>query len=149
MAGSPPKRWQRTYQGRLDQVAVARGFAASLLAGTGRADDVAIIVSELASNALLHTRSGRPRGWFGLEVCETELVHVGVTDLGGGGRPTVYLEQAAGELLERGRGLLEVSRLAVAIGIHGSPETGHTVWADLAPHRGEASEGAQAELLVP
>ncbi|MCW2898885.1 MAG: putative anti-sigma regulatory factor, serine/threonine protein kinase [Streptosporangiaceae bacterium] len=82
LAGSGPMSWRRTYPGRADQAAVARRFAASLLADTGRGEEVEFIVSELISNALRYTRSGEQGGWFALEVALTELAYVAVTDLG-------------------------------------------------------------------
>jgi anti-sigma regulatory factor (Ser/Thr protein kinase) len=145
LASSGPMSWRRTYPGRADQAAVARRFAASLLAGTGRGEEVEFIVSELVSNALRYTRSGEKGGWFALEVALTELAYVAVTDLGGGGRPAVQLEPTLGEPCEGGWGLLGVSKLAVAIGIHGNPQVGHTVWADLAP---VADEGEPQPDLV-
>ncbi|MCW2904567.1 MAG: putative anti-sigma regulatory factor, serine/threonine protein kinase [Streptosporangiaceae bacterium] len=132
LRGPGPMSWRRTYPGRADQVVVARKFAVSLLAGSGREGEVEFIVAEFVSNALLYTRSGHVGGWFGLEIAITELAYIAVTDLGGGRTvPTVRPEQVGGELHEGGRGLLGVSKLAVAIGIHGSLDGGHTVWADL------------------
>ncbi|WP_143591586.1 ATP-binding protein [Thermoactinospora rubra] len=128
LQGPDPMTWRRTYSGRLDQVPVARQFAVSLFAGSGHEGEVAFIVTELASNAVRHTRSGSYGGWFGLELVYAEVAYIGVTDLGGGPRPTVLPES---DQLEQGRGLRAVSALAVAIGIHGNPAYGHTVWADL------------------
>jgi anti-sigma regulatory factor (Ser/Thr protein kinase) len=124
-------RWRRVFSGRADQVSSARQLAAALFAGTGREEDVAVVVAELASNAVRHTRSGYDRGWFGLEVTLQDVAYIAVTDLGGGCIPTIRSEQPGCEPRVNGRGLLMVSRLALSVGIHGSPETGHTVWADL------------------
>ena len=126
-----PMRWRRTYPGRADQVAVARKFAVSLFAGTGYEDEVAFIVSELASNAIRHTQSGHHGGWFGVELVLDDVAYIGVTDQGGGGVPTVVPETPGEPQAEHGRGLRAVSQLAMALGIHGSPDGGHTVWADL------------------
>ncbi|MFI0352847.1 ATP-binding protein [Actinomadura sp. 9N407] len=126
-----PMRWRRAYSGRPDQVTSARVFAASLFAGSGREEDVAVVVAELAANAIRHTRSGEHHGWFGLEVTLAELAYIGVTDLGGGGVPTVCTERTDTDLQCGGKGLLIVSKLAVAIGTHGSAQLGHTVWADV------------------
>ncbi|SEG79014.1 Histidine kinase-like ATPase domain-containing protein [Thermomonospora echinospora] len=126
-----PLRWRRTYPGRLDQVAVARRFAVSLFAGTGYEDEVGFIVTELASNAVRHSYSGHRGGWFGLEVVLDDVAYVGVTDQGGGGVPIVLPELPDQPMTEHGRGLRAVSKLAMALGIHGSGDGGHTVWADL------------------
>jgi anti-sigma regulatory factor (Ser/Thr protein kinase) len=143
--GAEPMRWRRIYSGRADQVTSAREFARSLFAGTGREDDVATVVAELCSNAVLHTRSGESRGWFGLEVTFGNLSYIGVTDLGGGCVPLFRSEKPGCELNEGGRGLQLVADLAVSYGIHGSSEHGHTVWADLAL-AGEEPAGRSAEL---
>ncbi|WP_131740467.1 hypothetical protein [Actinomadura roseirufa] len=49
---SEPMRWRRVYPGRGDQVQAARNFVKTLFAGTGREEDVAVVVSELAGNAV-------------------------------------------------------------------------------------------------
>lgn len=126
-----PMRWRRTYSGRTDQVPAVRDFTWTLFAGTGHENVVAFIVTELASSAVRHTRSGQHGGWFGLEVVLADLAYIGVTDLGGGGVPTVIPEPKVDEFSEHGRGLRTICKLAVAIGIHGSTDGGHTVWADV------------------
>ncbi|WP_329521842.1 ATP-binding protein [Spirillospora sp. NBC_01491] len=119
------------FSGRADQVGVARVFATSLFAGSGREEDVAVVVAELGSNAVRHSRSGGARGWFGLEVTLADVSYIAVTDLGGGCVPTVRSEQPGCEPRVGGRGLLMVSKLALATGVHGSPRIGYTVWADI------------------
>lgn len=124
--------WRRTFPGRADQVRCARNFAASLFEGAKRQEDIRELVSELAANAVVHTRSGHPGGWFGLEVVNDKLARIAVRDLGGAGAPNVRPEPLAGsELCTSGRGLFLVRAKAVGIGIHGSPAQGHTVWADI------------------
>jgi len=145
--GAEPMRWRRIYLGRPDQVTSARTFARSLFAGTGCEDDVANVVAELGSNAVLHTRSGESRGWFGLEVTFGELVYIGVTDLGGGCVPLFRSKKPRCELDTGGRGLQLVAELAVSYGIHGSTEHGHTVWADIAL-AGREPAAASAERLA-
>lgn len=129
--GPEPMRWRRVFSGRADQVSAARLFAASLFAGTGREEDVAVVVAELASNAVRHSRSGAEGGWFGLEVTLQDLSYIAITDLGGGCVPAIRSEQPGCEPQVNGRGLLVVSSLALSVGIHGSPPLGHTVWADM------------------
>jgi hypothetical protein len=51
-----PKR--RVFPGRPDQVAQARRFVGRVLSGCPVADDALLCVSELASNAIRHTRTG-------------------------------------------------------------------------------------------
>lgn len=123
--------WRRAFPGRAPQVAAARRLVVALFAGTNREDDAAVIISELCTNAVNHTRSGEPGGWFGIEVLVDDLASIGVTDLGGRGRPVLQAEDHGEELVPGGLGIALVGGLAEAIGVHGSPELGHTVWADI------------------
>jgi anti-sigma regulatory factor (Ser/Thr protein kinase) len=50
-------RHTATYPGRADQLHDVRRAVASHLAGCAAADDAALIASELAANAILHSRS--------------------------------------------------------------------------------------------
>jgi serine/threonine-protein kinase RsbW len=71
-----------TYPGRLDQVQDARRAVARHLAGYPVLDDLVLIVSELASNAVLHSAS---RGEFFTVRAElhADYVWVEAEDLGG------------------------------------------------------------------
>jgi serine/threonine-protein kinase RsbW len=145
--GPEPMRWRRVFSGRADQVRPARVFASTLFAGTGREEDVAVVVAELATNAVRHSRSGAQRGWFGLEVTLADVAYVAVTDQGGGRVPSVHAKAAEHGLEVSGRGLLMVSKLALATGIHGSPQVGYTVWADI-DLRGGGKATAEPEREV-
>lgn len=124
--------WRRVFPGRADQVPLARQFAMFLFAETSIASDVGFVVTELASNAVRHTRSGQHGGQFAVELVLGGLAYVGVSDLGGGGYPTVRYDPLDGlSGSEGGRGLRAVSQLAAMLGVHGSPSEGHTVWADM------------------
>ncbi|RKS68294.1 hypothetical protein BZB76_6556 [Actinomadura pelletieri DSM 43383] len=124
--------WRRAFPGRVDQIPMARQFAMFLFAETSIVSDVGFVVTELSSNAVRHTRSGERGGWFTVELVVGGLAYVGVSDLGGGGYPTVRYDPIDGPLdNEGGRGLRAVSQVAATMGVHGSPSTGHIVWADL------------------
>jgi hypothetical protein len=123
--------WRRTYPGTRDQASNARKFTESLFAGTGREDDAGLIIAELVGNALLYTDSGKPGGWFGIEIALEDLSYLAVTDLGGAGAPAIGQTQTGHEPPLGGRGLLIVSELSLTVGVHGSPALGHTVWSDL------------------
>jgi anti-sigma regulatory factor (Ser/Thr protein kinase) len=118
--------WRRTFDGTRDQV------GEGLFAGTGRAGDAAQIISELCNNTILHTRSGEEGGWFGVEVALGDLAYLAVTDQGGKGRPVLQPKPFdPDDPAEGGYGIMVVADLALTIGVHGSPELGHTTWADL------------------
>lgn len=97
--------------------AVERGRAAV------RIEDVALVVSELVTNAVLHGD-----GDITLDVTVgADAVHVAVGDADPGLPAPVRAEPAD----ESGRGLLLVSRIATRWGVRPA-ETGKVVWADLA-----------------
>jgi serine/threonine-protein kinase RsbW len=78
--------YKRTFHGRTDQVSQVRREIAAHLAGCPAADDLVLIASELAGNAVLHSQS---RGEFFTVRCQAHpaCVRVEVEDLGGPWRP--------------------------------------------------------------
>ncbi|MFC9971474.1 ATP-binding protein [Spirillospora sp. NPDC127200] len=149
---SEEMRWRRIYQGRKDQVAQARKFTEALFAGAPCGEVAALAVSELATNAIRHSRSGEGEdGWFGLEVVYDNPVYLAVTDMGGHGIPTPLPEGYAApgkDLEESGRGLRMLSELALTFGVHGSSVFGHTVWVDLDLNRSLEDENAQSPAAL-
>ncbi len=122
----PPSPRERFYRRERRSVPAAREFAREVLADwgvRGRADDVVLCVSELATNALLH---GVPPGrGFLLRLLPCgDGVRVEVHD-SGGGVPAVPLEPGGSD--EGGRGLLLVSELADKWGVT-EREPGEVVW---------------------
>ena len=87
-------------------------------------------MSELTTNAILHSRSGEAGGWFALHL-ETfpGKVRVRVSDLGGPKAPARAEGAGTGD---SGRGLTLVDSLSIAWGAEGD-ELGRVVWADLTP----------------
>lgn len=81
----PPRTCSQTYPGRPGQVAAARAFVAAAVHGCPAADDVVLMVGEIAANAVLHSRSGQPGGRFTVrvEACPGRWVQVLVDDAGG------------------------------------------------------------------
>ncbi|MFG1998636.1 ATP-binding protein [Spirillospora sp. NPDC048911] len=140
--------WRRAYPGRFDQVKVVRDFAVYLFTGSGYEDKVSYIVSELATNAIRHTRSGEPGGWFGVDLAYADLAYLAVTDQGGRTVPTVRPEPTEGQMRDHGHGLRGVQNMAVALGIHGNPAFGHTVWADLSLTHNQATDQGIAQVLA-
>lgn len=110
------------------QVAYARRFIAGVLTGFAVADDVVLCVSELASNAVLHSSSRAPGGHFIIRagISAAGRIRAEVEDRGGPWVPDTNEDE------ERGRGLLIVSRLASRWGITGS-DAGRIAWLELDP----------------
>jgi serine/threonine-protein kinase RsbW len=127
----------RVFQARADQVREAREFLRAALEGCPAADDAILCISELATNAVLHSDSRKAGGTFTVraEVHPGDYLWVEVEDNGGpwnqrahpGGRP---------------HGLDIVAGLTADSGIDGDPITGWAVWARLDwPTPGPASHG--------
>jgi Histidine kinase-like ATPase domain len=110
-----------------------------LLPGCPARDDVASVVSELGTNAVTHTASGRG-GWFAVEIAwYPRVVRVAVTDDGAPDGPQMIDDPAA----EHGRGLRVVAGLSVRTGVCGD-HRGRMLWADV-PWSGAA--GAETASL--
>lgn len=115
--------WSRAFPATTTQIRESRQFLAALLAGHPAADDAILCLSELATNATLHSRSREPGGSFRVRVERLgNHVRVEVTDQGGPWQPR------ASDNDQRGRGLLVVSRLAKNWGRTGDEHTGWTIW---------------------
>jgi len=110
------------------QVAHARRFVAGVLAGLGAADDAVLCVSELASNAVLHSSSREPGGQFTVRVWTSAVgrIRAEVEDRGGPWAPDPDQDE------ERGRGLLIVAKLATRWGISGS-RAARMAWLEIDP----------------
>ena len=124
-AAAAPPVTARVLAGDPGQVRAARRFLAGLLDGCPAADDALLCASELATNAVLHSRSGRPGGRF--TVCATVRagsVRVEVTDEGG---PWGHGRDGDGQ---NGRGLLIVCELASRWG-RDEGGAGRTVWFEI------------------
>lgn len=120
--------WGLTCPGFPEEVSRARRWTRDILRGSPLVDDAALIVSELSTNALLHTSSGEEHGSFHLALAVApQVIALSVTDDGGGGAPKVeYQDQDA----EHGRGLGMVSALAHRVIVQGT-DGGYTVTAEL------------------
>jgi hypothetical protein len=125
-AAEPGVRWRRVFPGAQPQLAVLRRWLNSLLPDCAARGDVVCVATELCTNAVLHTATGRG-GWFAVEITwYGPVLRVAVADCGGPGEPQM-IEHADGE---HGRGLAVVRSLAVRTGFHGDHH-GRLVWADV------------------
>jgi serine/threonine-protein kinase RsbW len=118
---------RRVFPGRHEQVAYARRFVARALEGCPVTDEAILCVSELATNAMLHTASGN-KGEFEVIVQQGQSwACVAVRDEGSPRIPAARTIDAASE---DGRGLGLVALIAHRWGYWGD-EHGRTVWCEL------------------
>jgi serine/threonine-protein kinase RsbW len=119
-------RWRRVFPGREDQVGHVRRFVAELLADYPERHDVALCATELATNAIRHTASGR--GVFAIELSWTGMtIRLAVADDGAPTGP-VLRRHDPDALAEAGRGLGVVASLCERYGAEGDNH-GRVVWA--------------------
>jgi len=110
-----------TFPGVPESVGDARHQVAAVLEGMPAADDVVFSLGEVATNAVVHSRSGGPGGWFSVvaDVLPGELVVVAVSDQGGPwAEPEVHAYK---------HGLAIVAELAASVSVEGD-DVGRTVW---------------------
>jgi len=108
------------FAGVPEQIGQVRGQVRDFLDGCPATDDAVLIVSELAANAMLHSRSGN--GTFTVQVTRSETcVHLEVEDAGGPWVPTPRDD--------RPHGLDIVSALAREWGINRAVPERRVVWA--------------------
>ncbi|KUP97411.1 ATP-binding protein [Thermobifida cellulosilytica] len=108
---TPPAR-ARWFPGRPESLSEVRRFVSEELPDRPRQDDAILLTSELATNAVEHTRSGQQDGGF-LVVVErtyTEVVRITVHD-SGSRQETLYVTEPGADD-EHGRGLFIVDALA-------------------------------------
>ena len=107
------------------QVGAARAFLAAVLGGCPAADDAILCISELASNAVLHSASRNPGGTFTVRASIfDDHVRIEVEDNGGAWDEHPHRDS-------RSHGLDIVRKLAADCGRDGSPLTGWVAWARL------------------
>ena len=112
-----------TYPGRPKHVRQVRADARGLLAGFPATDEVILCLSEMATNAVLHSDSRRPGGTFTVRIENSPGAYIRfeVEDDGG---PWLAAAPDPGS----GRGLDIIRALAAEWGVVTSP-AGRTVWA--------------------
>jgi anti-sigma regulatory factor (Ser/Thr protein kinase) len=127
---------RREFSGHADQVAAARRFVSSAIRRGGPVRDASrLLVSEAATNALLHSDSG-DGGSFAVEyLISDDLLRVEIHD---GGGPTGPRRRVHHLESMTGRGLDLFDALSDRWGVNGGP-AGRTVWFEL----DLAAEGAR------
>ena len=122
--------WVTTWDGVPERLAAVRQYLRDTLGDdVDGVDDVVLVVSELAGNAIRHSRSGEPGGTFTLQMAAfTDCWYVRVDDQGSRRNPDL---KATKHTDETGRGLPVVAALARAWGTFGGC-AGRTVWAEIA-----------------
>ncbi|WP_329430770.1 ATP-binding protein [Streptosporangium sp. NBC_01495] len=129
-ADRPHSAWRKVFPGRVESVPEARAWARDLLAGRVEVsvlDDVLLLLSELATNAVAHSDSGRAAdGRMTVYVARLPgAVHVEVTDDGSeASAPAVRVPEADDD---GGRGLWLVAMVAAGWGSH-RDDAGGSVW---------------------
>ncbi|MFG2650478.1 ATP-binding protein [Streptomyces sp. NPDC048436] len=127
-------------------VSAARKFVSTVLTGWGQpadtevADTLRLIVSELATNAVQHTRGESPTFTVEIELDRDEQLRIGVTD----SHPRYPKRLPAAVQQDNGRGMVIIRWLTLECGgrlsVTPTDEGGKTVWIALpwtAPVRGE------------
>jgi anti-sigma regulatory factor (Ser/Thr protein kinase) len=121
--------WSATFAGQPACVAEVRRFTAKMLDERPGADVVELVASELASNAVRHSESGRPGGYFTLHLAAfVDCWGVRVDDAGGPNEPQLHSAEADWD--ETGRGLMMVAALSHRWGVLGD-QYGRAVWAEI------------------
>jgi anti-sigma regulatory factor (Ser/Thr protein kinase) len=123
-----PEAARRVFPGHPDQVAKARHFVRVTLGEAPVVDEAVLLVSELCTNALLHTASGHG-GTFEVVVCmHLSWVRIEVRDEGAPRPPVAW--QSTDTFAEDGRGLGLVELLADRWG-HSGEQAGRSVFFEL------------------
>jgi len=118
--GAPTRRaYDHTYASSPEQAHLVGADLAEFLGDCPRADDAILCASELAANAIQHSRSGRRGGDFTLRA-EGDYVWVEIEDSGGNWTETARHDG-------RGHGLAIVRALASDCGIDGG-YIGRAAW---------------------
>ncbi len=130
----------RVLPGTADSAGAARQLARQLLGdGDPSVETVMLVVSELVTNAIVHTHSGAPGGTITVALCPGPAgTLVQVRDDGGTSEPC--LATAGGEG-EHGYGLLLVDTLAESWGTLPSPD-GRITWCRVGGQPGMAGSAA-------
>lgn len=119
---------EQVFPADASQVGAARAFLSAIMAGRPAAHDAVLCLSELCTNAIVHSRSREPGGSFTVRAClDGHRLRVEVSDQGGPWHPP----GRAGADEQTGRGLLIVGQVAARWGCEGHSQHGWTVWYEI------------------
>jgi serine/threonine-protein kinase RsbW len=122
--GDPGKPSLRIFPGSRQEVRNVRAFVGEAVDGCPAADDVILLASEVVTNAIVHTASGKD-GTFTVVVHPLDgMVRVEVHDCGSETPPGI---RPADDQAVSGRGLGMVESLATRWG-HLGDQNGRVVW---------------------
>jgi hypothetical protein len=122
--------WSETFDGRPACVADVRHFTTKALGDAPGVDLVELVASELATNAVRHSDSGRPGGTLTVHLAAfAGHWHIRVDDACGLGEPCVKDSDDFED--EAGRGLALVAALSKNWGVMGN-DYARAVWAEIA-----------------
>jgi serine/threonine-protein kinase RsbW len=117
----------RIFDGSPEEVRNVREFVRQTLHGCPVADDVILLASELATNAIRHTESGMGGKFFVYVRVQDGWVRTEVHDLGSDTAPSVSRSGSPGE---SGAGLRVVEMIADRWGFHGGRRC-RVVWFEM------------------
>lgn len=122
---------RRSFSGLPGQVSVARRWLAEMIDGFAAADEVLLVCSELATNAIMHSDSGRLGGQFTVRLAiRPDIIRLEVLDEGGPWLGRLEPGRQAEDASQCGRGFTIVAAIADAWGIAGDHE-GRTAWCEI------------------
>lgn len=121
--------WARSFPGRPECVADVRRFMVKSLGDRPGVDVVELVASELTTNAVQHSESGRPGGQFTVHLAAfADRWRIRVDDAGGVGEPLPRMGEPEDD--EAGRGLALVEALSSSWGVMGD-HYARAVWAEV------------------
>lgn len=128
MTAPSTARQEQVFPADASQVGAARAFLSAIVTGGPAAQDAVLCLSELCTNAIVHSRSRQPGGSFTVRVClGRHRLRVEVSDQGGPWQSP----GRAGADEQGGRGLLIVGQVASRWGRDGHSRHGWTVWYEI------------------
>jgi anti-sigma regulatory factor (Ser/Thr protein kinase) len=147
---NPPRQpVLRVLPGTPEAAGLARQLARELLGDCPATQTVMLLVSELVTNAILHSRSGEQGGTVTVTLCPTQsAILVQVRDDGGPSEPRLSARPAGDA--EHGYGLLLVDALADSWATLSTPDSRLT-WCKVSrcPAASSGNEGAQRGTRLP